>query len=562
MNRLTVLGGVIAVIAGAVLVRLFFLQVSRADEYGETASRQHADAQSLLPGRGNIFFQDTGGSLVPAAITQRLYVLAGNPQKIINPGAVYEALSPMIKLDREEFLGRAAATSTYVVFRKNIPKEKAAELMRLQISGLWLAEEENRMYPEGATASHALGFVGYEDNARIGRYGIEQQYEGKLAGLEGSKAEKKQEGLFLSFANKFLAEKKDGYDVVLTLDPHIQSVSHRIVADLIEQWHAASAGVLVIQPKTGAVLAMESLPSFDPNNYNMVQNYDLFLNPFTQKVFEMGSIVKPLTMAAGLDAHAISEDTTYYDAGFVRIRDAEIKNYDGKGRGRQSMYDILDQSLNTGAVFIMQQLGMRQFRDYMERFGLGSVTGIDLPQEVPGNVRNLEVGREVEYATASFGQGIATTPIELITALSAVANGGELMRPYMVDRIMEGNTVISKTEPFVRRRVVRKETSETVSRMLSKVVDKTLAGGMVAMPGYHIAAKTGTAQISNKDGSGYSDYYLHTFFGYAPAFDPQFLILLFLEKPVGVRYASQTLAEPFHDLTKFLIHYYEIPPDR
>ncbi|TSC70711.1 MAG: cell division protein FtsI (penicillin-binding protein 3) [Parcubacteria group bacterium Gr01-1014_70] len=547
MNRLTVLGGIIAVIAGAILVRLFFLQISYADEYEETAAKQHADAQSLFPARGDIFFEDTEGTLVPAAITKRMYALAGNPQKMVNPAAVYEKLAPLIKLDREEFLARATATSTYTIFFSDLPKEKTAELMRLQIPGLWLMEEENRVYPEGTTASHALGFFGYDDTTRIGRYGIEQQYESVLAGSQGNEAEN---------------GTQDGYDIILTIDPHIQTVSHRIVADLMEQWHAASAGILVIQPKTGAILAMESSPSFDSNSYNTVENYDIFLNPFTQKVFEMGSIVKPLTMAAGLDAYAISENTTYYDAGFVHIRDAEIKNYDGKGRGRQSMYDILDQSLNTGAVFIMQQLGMRQFRDYMERFGLGSVTGIDLPQEISGNVRNLEVGREVEYATASFGQGIATTPIELITALSAVANGGELMRPYLVERIMDGDAIISKTEPYVRRRVVRKETSETVSRMLSKVVDKTLAGGTVAMPGYHIAAKTGTAQISNEDGSGYSDYYLHTFFGYAPAFDPQFLILLFLEKPTGVRYASQTLAKPFHDLAEFIIHYYEIPPDR
>ena len=563
MNRFTVLGSFIVGIAGAVLIRLFFLQVFQTDMYVQTAAKQHAVALSSLPTRGNIFFVDKQGTLVPAAVTKRMYTLAGNPQKITDPTKVYDELAHILSLDKEEFLSHASATSPYGVFLKDIPKEKAEELMSLQIPGLWIVEEEGRVYPEGLAGSHALGFVGYGDNERIGRYGVEQQYEKTLAGLEKNSTEKESKGGFLfSFANSLLSEKKDGADIILTIDPHIQSISHQITTELMEQWDATSAGILVMQPKTGAILAMESLPSFDPNAYNTVQNYDVFLNPFTQKSFEMGSIVKPLTMAAGLDAYAVSENTTYYDAGFVRVRDAEIKNYDGKGRGLQSMYDILDQSLNTGAVFIMQQLGMRQFRDYMEQFGLGSVTGIDLPQEIAGNMKNLEVGRDVEYATASFGQGIATTPLALATALSAIANGGELVRPYVVSRVMEGNMVIAETAPFVRRRVLRQETTEIVSRMLSKVVDNTLAGGLVAMPGYHIAAKTGTAQMANADGSGYSDQYLHAFFGYAPAFDPQFLILLFLEKPVGVRYASQTLAEPFHKLSEFIIHYYGILPDK
>lgn len=563
MNRFTVLGGLLVGIAGAILVRLFFLQVSYADVYGETAARQYAVAFSSLPTRGDIFFSDRQGALVPAAVTKRVYMLAGNPQKITDSAATYEELAHIMNFDKEEFFSRASATSTYTVFLKDIPKEKAEEFMRLQIPGIWIAGEEGRMYPEGLIASQALGFVGYVDNERVGRYGVEQQYEKILAGSSGNSTSKKsKDGFLFSFAKTLLAEKKEGADIVLTIDPHIQSISHQITADLMEQWDAVSAGILVIQPQTGAILAMESLPSFDPNSYSTVEDYDVFLNPFTQKSFEMGSIVKPLTMAAGLDAYAISEATTYYDAGFVRVRDAEIKNYDGKGRGLQSMYDILDQSLNTGAVFIMQQLGMSQFKDYMERFGLGDTTGIDLPQEIAGNMENLEVGREVEYATASFGQGIAVTPLALATALSTIANGGELVRPYIVDHVMEGDTVVTKTVPSVRRRVLRKDTTEVVSRMLSKVVDKTLAGGLVAMPGYYIAAKTGTAQIANTNGSGYSDQYLHTFFGYAPAFDPQFLILLFLEKPVGVRYASQTLSEPFHRLSEFIIHYYGILPDR
>lgn len=564
MTRLNVLVGIIGFIAFAVLTRLFFLQISRADEYRASAERQHVISLLQLPRRGSIFFEDKTRALIPAAITRQNYLLEGNPQQIEDPQRAYNMFSSVLSLGKELFLSEATATDTsYAIFARDVPRDMALRMMDMEIPGFWLSGEEKRVYPEDEIGSHTLGFVGYTNNERMGQYGIEQQYNDVLSGKRGSySGAQSQEGFLLSFTDALFSQKKDGLDIVLTIDPHIQSMAHAVTLELLEQWHAESVGILVLQPKTGAVLAMESMPSFDPNRYGEITNYDLFLNPFTQKVFEMGSIVKPLTMAAGLDARAITENTTYYDAGFIRMGDAIIRNYDGKGRGTQRMYDILDQSLNTGAVFIMQQLGERTFYDYMDRFGLSTITGIDLPYEVPGNLKNLEKGGLIEYATASFGQGIAVTPLALATALSAVGNGGNLMQPYIVQRIMDGETVVQETEPVLRRQVLRQETSETVSRILSQVVDKTLAGGIVSMPGYHIAAKTGTAQIPNKNTSGYSDFFLHTFFGYAPAFDPQFLILLYMEKPQGVRYSSQTLATPFQKLTRFIINYYEIPPDR
>ncbi|TSC80907.1 MAG: Uncharacterized protein G01um101429_32 [Parcubacteria group bacterium Gr01-1014_29] len=538
--------GVLIAIGGTVIVRLFFLQVSYADEYQATAERQHNALLLDQSRRGDIFFEDKDGVLVPAATTHRTYTLEGNPRQIENPTALYEKFVALLPLDKDTFLERASARdTTYTVFMQNISRDTAANIANFTTPEIWLSKDEKRVYPQGTMASHLLGFVGFSDIGRSGRYGLEQQYEDILNGSDARSG----------FA-------QNGSDLILTIDPHIQSIAHELGTKLVETWNAVSAGILVLEPKTGAILAMDSMPGFNPNAYQEVKDYDIFLNPFTQKVFEMGSIVKPLTMAAGLDARSITEATTYYDAGQVQIGDATLSNYDGKGRGLQRMYDILDQSLNTGAVFIMQQLGKRAFHDYMRRFGLGESTGVDLGQEVAGNLSNLEIGNNVEYATASFGQGIAVTPLGLASALSAVANGGELMRPYIVKRIEDTKGVSTETLPAVRRRVLRTETTEIVSRMLADVVDKTLAGGIVSMPRYRIAAKTGTAQISNKTAGGYSDMYLHTFFGYAPAFDPRFLILLYLEEPRGVRYASQTLSEPFRKLAEFIITYYKIPPDR
>ena len=547
------------------VARLFFLQVSRADEYRQAAEHQQAVSFVQLPKRGNIFLEDKTHSLFPAAIAQQKYLVEGNPQqRIENAPELYETLSAIVPLERDEFFNRLAPPSaSYAIFARDIPRDAALRITDLEIPGIWVGREEQRIYPENAVGSHLLGFVGYMDRERIGRYGVEQYYNELLSGTPGSyDGDQSQEGFLLSFGSSLFSKKKDGADIVLTIDPHIQSMAHTAAVELMETWHAASVGILVLDPFTGAVRAMESLPSFDPNEYGSVADFDLFLNPFTQKLFEMGSIVKPLTMAAGLDARAISEQTTYFDAGFIRIGDTTIRNHDEKARGNQRMYDILDQSLNTGAVFIMRQLGKRAFHDYLDRFGLGTVTGVDLPNEIPGNLKNLEIGGAVEYATASFGQGIAVTPLSLAAALSAVANGGNLMQPYVVQRVMEGDEIVQETQPILRRRVVRRETSEIVSRMLAQVVDKTLAGGIVSLPRYHIAAKTGTAQIPNQNAPGYSDYSLHAFFGYAPAFDPRFLILLYMEKPQGVKYASQTLAEPFRKLTEFIINYYEIPPDR
>lgn len=553
---------------GALLLRLYILQIANGEYYRDQAEKQHGVAFFSFPTRGTIYFEDKQGELSPAAVTQRVWRLAGNPSLIKDSDAAWRMVSPILGEDaRAQFIGAFADTEkTYAVDSSLLSEDQATRIQELGLSGFWIAEEETRSYPFGMLASHILGFAGFdeENRERKGMYGLERSYEEVLGGAAGSMVgERTADGKLFSFTDRMYGERKDGNHIVLTIDPVVQSFTQRLIARVQEQWHARSAGAIVLEPTTGKIRAMEHAPAFDPNAYSLEDDYDVFLNPLVQNVFEMGSIMKPLTMAAGIDAQAITEQTTYYDAGSVQIADAVIRNYDGKGRGRQSMFDILNQSLNTGSVFIMQQLGARAFRDYMERFGFGERTGIDLPYEVEGNITNLEKGGSVEYATASFGQGIAVTPLAFASAVSALANGGNLMRPYMVDRIIEHDASgEEKTEPRVRRRVLGSHASETVSRMLVTVVDKTLAGGIVHMPEYSIAAKTGTAQISKKESSGYSDEYLHTFFGYAPAFDPRFLILLYLEQPRGVTYSSQTLAEPFRELVEFMIRYYEIPPDR
>ena len=290
----------------------------------------------------------------------------------------------------------------------------------------------------------------------------------------------------------------------------------------------------------------------------------------------MGSIIKPLTMAVGLDTEVITADSTYNDTGFIKVDGETIHNYDGKARGVIDMQQVLNQSLNVGASYVATKIGKSNFLKYFQAFGIGSETGIDLPNEVAGNIRNLlnnlNNKKQIEYNTASFGQGIPMTPIITASVLSILANGGKIIIPHVVKEI---NYKIGFSEKVdytnEAKQVLKNTTSEEITRMLINVVDQSLADGKRKMENYSIAAKTGTAQIArplSEGGGYYSDKYLHSFFGYFPAYNPRFLVFLYTFKPTDVtnpladQYASQTLTDPFFNITHFLINYYEIPPDR
>jgi len=273
-------------------------------------------------------------------------------------------------------------------------------------------------------------------------------------------------------------------------------------------------------------------------------------------------VFKALTMASGLDAGVINPETIYFDAGKLELNGYPISNFDGKGRGRVNMQGVLEESLNTGAAFVAQKLGKENMRNYFTNFGLGEKTDIDLPGEVKGQIKNLSSRRDIEYATASFGQGISVTPLEFARATAALANGGKIMKPYLVERIIRPGQGDMVTKPEVVREVIRPETGETISRMLVQVVDKALLEGAVKSKNFTMAAKTGTAQIPLEHTKGYSEEYLHSFLGYAPGFDARFLVFMYMQKPQGVRYASYSLGPYFEQLMHFLLTYYEVPPDR
>jgi cell division protein FtsI/penicillin-binding protein 2 len=423
-----------------------------------------------------------------------------------------------------------------------------------------------RLYPGKTLAAHAIGFVGFSGDERLGVYGLERYWNDTLS--------MNADGLNV---NPF-AEIFSNISALTTRDPHshkgslvtsIEPVVERELEAALEKVRAAysprTAGGIVMDPKTGEILAIAVTPSFDPNKYNLVEDPARFANPLIESRYELGSIMKPLTIAAAIDAGAVSPRTTYNDTGCIVKTGARLCNFDRKARGVVDMQEVLSQSLNTGVSYAADAMGHSRFADYVKKFELGEETGIDLPGEIAGNIDALFVdgAADVDFASASFGQSIAVTPIAMIRALASLANDGKLPEPHVVRAVRNPTGLENKVEAGEGTQVLKPETAHAVTEMLIKVFDDALLEGDLKLEHHTIAAKTGTAQIAQPGGGGYyTDRWLHSFFGYFPAHDPKFIILLFAIEPRGEAYASRTLARPFLDVAKFLINYYELPPDR
>ena len=554
------------VLAGAALIiaRLFFLQVVSGEYYKTQASRQQNFSQILTPRRGEIYLSDRKGNTLSLASTKEGYLLFINPQKIKEPEAVLAKLNPLVPLERENFLKRAAKTGDpYEVVAHRLDRAAALAIEELEIEGVGIVPEEWRTYPLKSLAAHVVGFLGYKDDELIGRYGLEHYFEDELRGNDGYlDADLSAGGVLLELGKNLFEPPEEGHDLVLTIDPNVQVFFEKKLKSIQEKWNPSRGGGIILDPQTGKILALAAFPSFDPNTYGETQDLATFINPMVENIFEFGSVFKPLTMAAALNERVLTPQTTYFDKGYLILDGYKIENFDQKGRGETTMQKVLEESLNTGAAFAAGKLGKENMRKYFTAYGLGEKTGVELPGEVAGNLSNLSSKRDVEYATASFGQGVSATPLEFARAVAALANSGKLMKPYLVERIVRPGREDVITEPEVAREVLTPETSETISKMLVKVVDDALLGGTVKFKRFTAAAKTGTAQIPLKDAKGYSEEYLHSFFGWAPGFDAKFLVFLYMEKPQGVRYASQSLGPSWAEIMQFLLTYYEVPPDR
>jgi cell division protein FtsI/penicillin-binding protein 2 len=539
------------------------LQVVDYDIYTNKADRSYSSSNGNIFSRGTIFFQNKDSSLVSAAALQSGFIVAVNPQILKEPEIVYQKLNEILPTDHDTFISKAIKKNDpYEEIAKKVDLDTGQKISDLKIPGLSVYKERWRFYPGGPVSSQTIGILGYKGDEYAGRYGLESQYENIL--------QRKDEAYTNFFAQIFAGIKtaaatstESEGDIITTIEPTVQYFLEQELASTSEKWNSESTVGIIMNPTTGEIYAMGVYPTFDPNKSELEKNISVFSNPLVENVYEMGSIIKPLTMAAGIDAGLITATTTYNDTGFVMINGKKVSNFDGKARGITDMQQVLSQSLNVGVAYVTHLLGNKLFTSYMYNFGINEKTNIDLPNEAHNLTKNLDVNRELEHANASFGQGIALTPISTVRALSSIANGGVLVNPHLVKQI-NYKIGISKEIPIVQgRRVIKRETAEEVTRMMVYSVDNVLAGGKYKMPGYSIAAKTGTAQIAKSGGGGYSDTdFLHSFIGYFPAYNPKFFIFLYTLKPKGVQYGSETLTAPFMDIVKFLINYYEVPPDR
>lgn len=564
--RIRLISITIVLFASLLIARLYFVQIVQGNEFSERADRQYVRPSQNLFDRGSVFFEDKNGLLVSGATLKSGFTLALNPSILEDPLEAHEELSKFIEFESEDFFFRAnKKEDPYEEIAYKIEPDIAQEIAALDMPGVNVYKDRWRYYPGDMLAARTLGFVAFDDADQLrGVYGIERYYNDVL--------EREGNGVYVNFfaevfanLNKtiFNSVSQRAGDVVTSIEPSVQLFLAEQLENVHTAWDSKLTAGIIINPQNGEIYALSVQPTFSANNFQIEGDVSVFSNPLVENVYEMGSIIKPLTIAAGLDVGAITPETTYYDKGYVTLDDYTISNFDGKGRGEISMQEVLSQSLNTGASFVVTQMGNEVFAEYMRKYSIGEETGIDLPNESAGLTDNLESPRDIEYATASFGQGIAMTPIATVRALSSLANGGVLITPHLATRI-KYKTGLSKNISFNDgKRVLDPETSGTITRMLVKVVDEALLGGTVKVPNYSIAAKTGTAQIAQERERGYyDDRFLHSFFGYFPAYDPQFLIFLYTVEPKGVRYASQTLTRPFIDTVVFLTNYYEVPPDR
>ena len=561
--RTRVILGAVLLVALLLVVRLYFLQVVHGAQYRTEATDQYVSTSGGFYDRGSIYFEDKNSLKVRGATIRTGFLLAIKPVEISDPTKVYEVLAPYLEIDEETFFARATKENDpYEQVASRLSEADANAIREADLDGVLLVPEHWRYYPSGSLAAHTLGFVAYDGEELNGRYGLERHFDDVLA--RGSSS------LYINFFAELFTNirdvvfvpvnKREG-NIITTLEPEVQLRLEQILLETKNKWNSKFTAGVVIDPQTGEIRAMAVSPSFDLNDFSNTETAD-FANPIVERVYEMGSIMKPLTMAAGLDSAAIATDSTYNDRGSITLDTYTISNFDGRARGVVPMQEILSQSLNTGVAHIVSKMGKDEFRRYMYRYGINEETGIDLPNEARNLTENLNSPRDVEYATASFGQGIAVTPMTMVRALSILPDG-YAEQPHVVAKI-EPTSGLPHAFDYsdVREKILDEETVEDVTRMLVKVVDEALLGGDVKMEHYSIAAKTGTAQIASPHGGYYDDRYLHSFFGYFPAYDAKYLVFLMNVEPKDVQYASQTLTYPFIEMTQFLINYYDIPPDR
>lgn len=538
--------------AGMLLVgQLVRWQIIEHPRFVALAEAEHQNEWVIPPRRGEI--RDHTGHLLAADVIQ--YDISASPKIMSDPYATADRLYRLLGMSRDEVVKLLTGDSTWVPIAKAAPQAVGETIIEWDIVGLLAEPHAKRVYPEGNLAAHLLGFVNNNGN---GFYGIEGYYDDILRGRAGLQTgERSPFGEIIPLGASRYVPPVSGATLYLTIDRGVQRLIERELEAAVAQYGAQGGSVVVLQPKTGAILGMASYPAYDPNNYNASDDY-LFFDPVVSQQYEPGSVFKIISMAAGLDAGVVGPMGTIYDGGSIEVGGRVIYNWDRQGHGTVDMTEVLAQSLNVGIAQVAVALGKDRFYTYLKRFGFGRLTEVDLSSEGPGTLKTPKEAdwHESDLGTNSFGQGIAVTPLQIAAAVAAVANDGLLIKPYIVQKIVDSEREL-EVKPMVVRRAVSQETATTLTGMLVEALKRANSEALV--PGYEVAGKTGTAEIP-VPGGYHPTLTLVSFAGYLPAANPQVLVLVIIDRPTTSRWGNTTAAPTFKRIAEQLVVILNIPP--
>lgn len=556
MVRIWIVFSIFGLCFSLLVIRLFYWQVIRSPSLRLAAASQYNISFPLPSQRGSIIASDNK-SLV---LNQLSYLVFAEPKKINLVSEFSEKVAPILGKDVKDLNVLLGDNNrVWVPVGHKVEAFRVDQLKSLRLSGLGFEKEPRRYYPESSMAAHLVGFVGSDENGKdTGYFGLEGFYNRELSGKDGGLAiEKDVRGEPILVGETHRVEPEDGRSLVLWLDRTVQRIVERRLFEGVSRYGAKTGSVVVMDPKTGGILAMASSPSYDPLNFSEYPR-EFYKNPVVASSFEPGSTFKVLIMGAAIDRGLVTPLTMADEPGPIQVGEYFIRTWDDKYRGQISMMDTLVHSSNIGMVYVEKKLGRVGMLKTLHNFGFGEPTGIDLQEEAAANLREDSEWKEIDLATASFGQGIAVTPIQMIRGVAAIANGGTLVVPRVVKEIrdMTGKTITMK--PGKTRTVLSPSSARIVTEMMIAAVDQGEAKW--AKPkGYRIAGKTGTAQIPV---AGHYDATktIASFVGFAPADDPKFIILVTLGEPSSSPWGSETAAPLFFAIAKDLFVYYGILP--
>jgi cell division protein FtsI/penicillin-binding protein 2 len=555
MWRIWTLFGFIILLFFAIIVRLFYWQIIEGDTLRAQANQQYNLELTIPAMRGTIAAAD--GS--PLAMNQQGSLVYALPKEVENTSVFAKVVAPILHQDEASIAAVLTIPGrVWVPLAHKVDSATKDLLDQLHLKGLGFEPEAKRYYPEASMAAQLLGFVGSDQNGNDqGYFGLEGYYDRELRGRDGSiQLEKDVQGSAILVGDTKRIEAEDGRSFVLWTDRTVQQIAQKRLSDGIQAYGAKAGTVTIMDPKTGGILAMAAYPSYDPATYGSFDK-SLYKNPIVASSYEPGSTFKVFVMSGALNEHFVSSDTKVDESAPVPVDDYVIHTWNDSYHGPITMAQILEYSSNVGMVLVSQKIGKNTMLKYLHAYGIGAPTGIDLQEESSPELRSDSDWKNIDLATASFGQGIAVTPIQMVRAVGAIANGGWLMEPHVVREIIDGTGKKVEIPPKKIRQVISSATASVLTEMMISAVD--LGEAKWAKPvGYRIAGKTGTAQIPI---AGHYDATktIASFVGFAPADNPRFVMLVTFTEPSSSPWGSETAAPLFFKIARDLFTYYSIP---